>query len=442
MNLDQIDFAGILTRVVAAAVILIITFVLAKLLKNLLGTQLTKVTLLQRHDDNGQSLGQSLGTIASLIVWLFGLIAVLNVFGLTQATAPIQDLLNGVLSVLPGIIGAALVFFVGFVLAKIVRQIVETALRSAGADHWMERVGGGSATSATSSQTTATFATTEGGARSAGSSTPALSSIAGQLVFALIIIVVGISALQVLGIDAIAQPATQMLSLILNAIPLIIAAALLLGLGYLISRFVAPLTESTLHGLGTDLALADLGLGRPGGISPSRAIAKVVQLAIVLFFAIAATRVLGFPEITAILDTILQIGGGIVLGGAIIAVGVLVANLAPRLVSGQAGQVIRWGAIVLFVAIGLRSMGLADTIVNLAFGALVIGAAAAGAIAFGLAGREAAADQLAKLQRNLGSGSGSSDAAATAPSTTAPSAGVTPTVTPTPGSGDQDPFGS
>ena len=430
MSLSDFDFPGILTKVVAALVILVITFVIAKVIKTLLAKYLTKVSVLQRHDDNGQSLGESLGTIASLVVWLIGLIAVLNLFNLTSAVAPIQDLLTGVLSVLPGVLGAALVFFVGFVLAKIVRQIVETALRSAGADHWMERASGGSSSgtrtaSASSTSTTSTTSTTSASDGS-GSSTPSLSSLAGQLVFALIIVVVSISALQVLGIEAISAPATQMLSLILNAIPSIIAAALLLGIGYFIARLIAPLVESTLRGLGTDRALADLGLGANGGTTPSSVIAKIVQVAIVLFFAIAATRVLGFAEITAILDTILEIGGSILLGAAIIAVGVLIANLIPRFVSGQTGQAIRYAAIALFVAIGLRSMGLADSIINLAFGAIVIGAAAAAAIAFGLGGRDAAARQLEQLQSNRNAVGGSTGGPSTTSTASTSTSGGNP----------------
>ena len=386
MSVDDFDVAGILTRVVAAVVILVVTWLIAKLVKTLLSKGLRRVKVLQREDSSGQSLGESLATIASLVVWLFGLIAILNLFALTEVVAPIQDLLQRVLAALPGIVGAALIFFIGLVLARIVRQLVETSLRAAGADDWLRR---SDASGAGSSETTAV---------PAGTTMPTLSRIAGQLVFALIVIVVSISALQVLGIEAIAEPATQMLTLILNAIPSVIAAALLLGIGYLISRFVGPLLESTLRGLGTDRALADLGAGGTRSTPPSRVIATIGQVAIVLFFAVAATRVLGFPEVTEILDTVLEVAGGIILGGAIIAVGVFVANLAPRFVSGRTGDVIRYAAIVLFVAIGLGSMGLADSIVNLAFGALVVGGAAAAAIAFGLGGRDAAARQLQRLE--------------------------------------------
>jgi hypothetical protein len=385
MSLDDFDVPGVLTRVVAAVVILVVTWLIARLVRAALGKAFTKVEVLHQEDSSGQSLGDSLATIASLVVWLFGLLAILNLFALTEVMAPIQRLLEGVLAALPGIAGAALIFFIGLILARIVRQLVETSLRAAGADNWLR---GGQTSSAASS-----------GARAGETTpTPPLSRVAGQLVFALILIVVSISALQVLGIEAIAQPATQMLTLILNAIPAVVAAALLLGIGYLISRFVAPLLESTLQGLGTDRVLADLGAGGTSSTRPSSVIAKAGQVAILLFFAVAATRVLGFPEVTQILNSVLEVAGGIVLGAAIIAVGVFVAGLAPRFVPGRAGQVVRYAAIALFVAIGLQAMGLADSIVNLAFGAVVVGAAVAAALAFGIGGRDAAARQLARLE--------------------------------------------
>ena len=64
----------------------------------------------------------------------------------------------------------------------------------------------------------------------------------------------------------------------------------------------------------------------------------------------------------------------------------------------MASNIIRVATIVLFSAMGLQFMGIADSIINLAFAALVVGGAAAAALAFGLGGRDAAARQLAKLE--------------------------------------------
>ncbi|MGE0776132.1 MAG: hypothetical protein AB7L36_14000, partial [Sphingomonadaceae bacterium] len=50
-----------------------------------------------------------------------------------------------------------------------------------------------------------------------------------------------------------------------------------------------------------------------------------------------------------------------------------------------------------FTFMGLQFMGVGEDIVRLAFGALVIGGAVAGALAFGLGGRNWASRQLEKL---------------------------------------------
>ena len=92
-------------------------------------------------------------------------------------------------------------------------------------------------------------------------------------------------------------------------------------------------------------------------------------------------------------------GGRVLVGGAIIAAGVIIAGLLRRTIgSGTSGQIIYWATIALFVAMGLSFMGIADSIINLAFGAVVVGGALAAALAFGLGGRDAAARTLTKLE--------------------------------------------
>src|SRR5699024_11289119 len=81
-----------------------------------------------------------------------------------------------------------------------------------------------------------------------------ISNLIGNLVIGIIIIVVAIAALQVLGIKAISDPAQQMLQIFLNAIPLIIAAGILLAIGFVIAKFLGNLLEQILEGIGTDKA--------------------------------------------------------------------------------------------------------------------------------------------------------------------------------------------
>lgn len=379
---DRFNGAGIIQQLIAAVVILLVTWILARVVKWAIGKLVGRIGVLQKQGNDGQSLGASLGTIASLLVWLFGLIAILQVFRLDQVLAPVQNLLGNIMGYLPNVIGAGFLFFIGFMLAKIVKQLVETALGTVNLDGLAAKIGMGDA------------GDQEPGA---GPGTK-IASLLANLIFAVILIVVSIAALQILGISAISDPAQMMLTIILNTIPLIIAAAIILAIGVVIARFAATLLEETLRGLGTDGALRDLDIV-PEGRSASSILARVAQVAILLFFAIMAARVLNFPEVTQILNEVLSLGGRVIFGAVIIAVGFVLAGVLARLVgSGTASQVLRYATIVLFVAMGLQFMGIADSVITLAFGAIVVGAALAGAIAFGLGGRDAAARALGRME--------------------------------------------
>lgn len=116
-------------------------------------------------------------------------------------------------------------------------------------------------------------------------------------------------------------------------------------------------------------------------------------------FGIMAARLMNFPEVTNILNQILALGGNVLLGGLLIAAGFLRANIVVSIVgAGTAAIVICWASIVLFIAMGLKYMGLVDSIIITAFGAVVIGGGLAAALAFGRGGRDAAARTLGKLE--------------------------------------------
>ncbi|GAB3753835.1 hypothetical protein GCM10027591_02570 [Zhihengliuella somnathii] len=380
--LADIDWGSMLLKVAFAIVILIVTWIIAKAVKWAIGKAVSKIPALQKQGNDGAQIGDSIGTIASLLVWLFGLVAILQLFNLEQVLTPVQGLLGGILGFLPNLVGAGFIFFIGYVIAKIVRQLVQTALNTVDL-----------------TKLTNKFASKDAEPKDPVETNAKVSSLVGNLLFGIIIIVVAIAALQVLGIEAISQPAEQMLSMFLAAIPSIIAAGVLLAIGFVISSFLGKLLEELLRGVGTDRAIGGLGVV-PAGTSASAVITKIVQVAIMIFFAIMAAQLLGFPAITNILHEVLELGGNVLFGGAIIAAGFLIASLIGKFVTHDlASKVLRYSAIALFIAMGLRYMGLADSIINLAFGAVVIGGALAAALAFGLGGRDAAAKVLNKAER-------------------------------------------
>lgn len=365
-------------KAVAVVVILAVTWALAKAAKWSFARLVDRVPLFRRAAASGESIGAALGRIVSLFIWLFGLVAVLQAMGLNSVIGPVQGLINSFIAFVPKILGASIIFFVGGMIAKIVRDIVETALATVNFDKWAN-IGGAEAVTGNS----------------------AISKTIGTIVFILIIVPVGIAALDVLDIPSITGPAKAMLQMVLSAVPLIVGASLLLGLGYVIARWVGGMIEEVLPGLGFDRSVAAIGIV-PEGRSASGVIATIVQVAILLFMGIAATRLLGFPELTRIVETVLDQGASVIFGAVLIAAGFILARVLRSLVAVAAGDglapaLVHWLTVGLFVFIGLKQMNIGGAIVDYAFGAIAVGSAVAFALAFGLGGRDAAARQLDSL---------------------------------------------
>ncbi|MBA4765506.1 MAG: mechanosensitive ion channel [Erythrobacter sp.] len=379
----------VIEKIGLALIVLLITWAAAKAAKWAFAKLVDNISFFQRGTGTGTSLGESLGKIVSLLIWLFGLLVILTVLGLGSVAGPVDSLLENVVEYIPRIVAAGLIFFIGMMVARIVRDIVQTVLQTVDFDKWANRGGVDSVTGNT-----------------------AISRTIATIVYAIIVIFVAIMALDVLDIESISGPASDMLRMIFAAIPNIIGAAILLGIGYLISRFVVQILKEVLPGLGVDRALAESGMMAEGARASS-IIARVVQVAIILFFAIAATRLLGFPELTRILDQVLELGGRVIFGAVVIAFGFFIANLLARLIDddGQnttAATIVRWATIILFVFMGLQFTGIGGMIPANALTILIAGVAVAGALAFGLGGRDWAARKLEEMDSDLGGGSASS----------------------------------
>ena len=372
---DQTLAMDLATKAAFVVGILVVTWVLAKAAKWAFAKIVDKVSLLQRGTSSGASIGESMGKIVSLLIWLFGLMAVLNVLELEAVAGPINSLLENIVDFVPNLIGAGLILFIGLMIAGIVRDIATTAMQTVDLDKWANKGGVDNVTGNT-----------------------AISKTIGLIIYVLIAIPVGILALDALDLTAISEPASAMLGMILTAIPKIIVAAILLGIGYFISKFVVGVLQELLSGLGVDRSLEATGL-LPEGTTASSIIARIVQVAIILFFAIAATNQLGFAQLTDILNEILTQGGSVVFGAVIIGVGFLIANLLAKLVGGasegsSAATIVRWITIILFTVMGLQKTDIGGMLPGNALLVMIVGASVAAALAFGLGGREWAARKL------------------------------------------------
>jgi hypothetical protein len=391
-------------KILIAILILVVTWIVARAVSWVLRKAIDRSPALKKHVTGTpeETVGHQLGTIAKLIIWLVGIMAALRFLGVGQILSPINDLVTQIFTFLPHLIAAGLIFFVGLVVARIVRRLVETVLVAANVDGLLARIGIGSTEGTVR---TAADAVPPGAAP--GSTRASIARAAGVLVYALIIIPVAIAALQALEITAISAPATAMLDQILAAIPHVLAAALWLGIAFVAGRFLKSIIEAILPPTGFDDAVRSTGVLPPTAF-PSRIVANIAMIAVILAAAIEAASQLGGGTVAIFLAQVTALGGKVIFGTLIIVVGILLARIIAKLVGSGTGEggyaqaLVRYAIIALFTAIGLTFMGLADQIVMLAFGLILGSAAIACALAFGLGGRDAAAHILERWAEQNG----------------------------------------
>jgi hypothetical protein len=397
---DQVIVWG--PKVLLAILILVVTHFVAKAVQWAVGKGIDRVPVLKRHPDaGGESVGTELGRLAYWLVWLVGLIAALQPLGLSGVLAPVTNMTNEVFAFLPRLLGAGLFFFAGLILARIVRHIIEAALGALNLERLLMRAG--------ISVGETPLAVDPNGVAAEGMA-PVRSSLAKAVavtVSAVIIIFAAIGALQILQISAISDPATAMLNSIALAIPHALLALIFVFIAFLIGRWGKTLIETVLPSLGFDRSVAALGI-MPPTASPSRIIGSIAMTAALLVGLMEAAQEIGGDYSAALLFQITELGGKVIFGTVVIVVGIFLARLLSNLVGSSTGErgyaqtIVKYAIIALFTAIGLTFMGLADTIVQMAFGLILGSAAVATALAFGLGGRDAAARMLEDWQtRNM-----------------------------------------
>jgi hypothetical protein len=376
-----------LPSLIAAALILLAAWILAVVVRFLLVRALTLTKLDERLGDLSEKKGakvQVSQSIASATYWLIILLflpAVLGVLKLSGLLEPVRGMIDKILGFLPNIFVAVLIVLVGWFFARIIQRVVASLLAAVGVDTFSERIG---------------FAPVLGKQK--------LSSVLGLLVYILILIPVFIAALNALNLVMITQPASNMLSIILAAVPSIFAALLLLAVAYLIGRWLTELIGNLLAGAGFDHMLMKIGVSEKlvgEKRSPSSIIGTIILVIIMLLAAIEALNLLGFNTLGQLLSVFIVLIGHVVLGLIIFAVGYYLAGLAARAISstgrsqsGLLATIARVSVILLAGAMALSEMGLATEIITIAFGLLLGAVAVAAAIAFGIGGKEFASRKI------------------------------------------------
>jgi len=363
-----------LPRVGGAAIILIITWVIAKILKMVIlkGLGLLKFDEKLSKYFKGKP-SEIIAGITFYLVLLFVLPPFLEALKLTSVTQPLSEMWGKFTGIFPNLLAAAIIMIIGFLIAKIVREIIVNLLVGFGIDRGAERVG---------------IDKTLGKLK--------ISGMIGTIIYVLVLIPVLIAALDALNIPAVSTPGRDMLAIVLNKLPSIFAASIILILAIVIGKIIQTLLAQILMGLGFDRFLEGVGAKQVGQKTLSQAVGIIAFIYIIFFAIMEAAEVLNFQMFSNLSSQFIAFAFKVILAVVILGVGILIGNWVKRLTQGATKErpfIANFAKAVIVVfalAIALRSLGIADEIVTLAFGLLLGAIASAAAIAFGMGSKDIA----------------------------------------------------
>ncbi len=376
------SLASTFGSVIMAAVILLVAFIAAGIAKSLVLKLINKTKLndmLAKVEpsvsDKPGSVKDFIGKLVYLLVFLLFVPGIFSVLGMSSVVSPITSLLNTVWGYIPNILAAAIVLIIGTIIARIVRQLLVPVFDKLNINKLQEKAG------------------------IKVSNVDKLSNTLAYVVYVLILIPTVIMALDVLDIHVISDPAVNMLNTLIAFIPNIVIALVLIVIGCMIGKFAGQLVTKLIAAAGLDAKLQEL-IGSEKVVL-SKSVGTVVNAVIVIFFVVEGLNELGLSVLSQV--------GAVVIGYMPAVLAAVLILAACMIFSAMAEKALRkngfeaYAVITKFaiIAVGgfmvLNQLGIASEIVNSAFILIMAALAVAFAVAFGVGGREFAANVLKKL---------------------------------------------
>lgn len=368
--------------VLQALLVLAAAFIVAGIIKSLVVKLLAKEKVakaLGKVDPEGKGgLAQFIAKAVYLLVFMLFVPAIFGSLGLSVIFTPVANIFNAIWAYVPNIIAAAIVLVVGFMIAKLVRQLLIPVFDKINVNKLQEKAGIEVANS------------------------DKLSVTLAYIVYYLILIPMIVMALDVLNISVISKPATDILNSILGFIPNILVALIIIIIGCMIGKFVGQIVTRLIATAGLDAKLAKLLDKDDQKFSLSKLIGTIVNVVIVIFFVVEGLNVLELRVLTNV--------GTVVIGYMPVALSAVIIAVVAFFASSVAEKALKKNGkntyaliakVAIFTVAGfmiLSQLGIAAEIVNTAFKLVLAAVAIAVALAFGLGGKEFAANTLKKIE--------------------------------------------
>ncbi len=201
---------------------------------------------------------------------------------------------------------------------------------------------------------------------------------------------------------------------VIEFLPEILAALLVLIVGWIIAVLLGKLVRKLLSLTQVDKALDKVGFRQLRGetgleLSVARFVGDLVKWFLVIVSVLAAADILQLNEISGFLRSILLYFPNVVVAVVIVIIGVLVGNFVQKVVHG-AGRTAklpsipliaafaRWSVIIFSVLAAWVQLQVAASLIQILFTGIVAMLAIAGGLAFGLGGKNYAEHLMNKFR--------------------------------------------
>ncbi len=372
-----------ISGVVLAVVVLIVAFIVAGFVKSLILKLFNKGKIknfMDKIDGDGDGTGVIvfIGKLVYLFVFLLFVPVIFDLLGMEAMTYPITTLLNTVWGYVPNIVAAVIILVVGSMIAKLVRQLLVPVFDKINVNKLQEKAG------------------------IEVSGADKLSSTLAYIVYVLILIPMIIMALDVLDISVISQPAVYMLNTIFAFIPSIFVGLVIIVIGCILAKFIGQIVTRLIASAGLDAKISKLVEKDTQKFNLSKFAGVIVQVAVVIFFVVEGLNVLQLDVLSNIGEVIIGYMPAVLGAVLIFAACFFASAVVEKALSKNGYKTLAVVAKVAILTVGafmiLSQLGIAAEIVNTAFKLILAALAIAFAVAFGIGGKDFAANALKKLE--------------------------------------------
>lgn len=210
---------------------------------------------------------------------------------------------------------------------------------------------------------------------------------------------------------------TQIWQSFIEFLPTLLAALIVFIVGWLIAIFLGKLVSRLIRAIKLDSLLERLNFQKALAkarlkLDSPKFFEELVKWFFIIVFLMTAVEILGLVEVTLFLKGILYYIPNVVIAAIMLLAAAIVAKFMQKLVKASADTaglssanaisgVVKWAILIFGFVIALTQLGIAAALIQTIIIGIIVMITIAGGLAFGLGGKDLAANILDKIRQDL-----------------------------------------